>query len=336
MEEGGRVQKVRVPDEGLTIGRKPAPYGASYCTTNTAVSRQHCRLAKLGDGWFVEDLGSANGTLVNNESAVGETPVKTGDLLVIGGVDAGLKARFVTTPKLFSGETLDDEAEATAISSGLTIDKVRATYDIVAERYAEELGEPMISRPLERGMLLAYAQLVTEMGAGLVGDVGCGPGLVSKHLHELGLSMVGYDISPGMIAQARKRFPQGLFHVGSMLELPVERGAWNGAVSMWALLHSPPEERTRVFAELHRVIAHGGYVFHSFYVSGPDQPEGSVFQLNTWFGFPVDLPTYFAGIEDTALELDRAGFEAVAVLVREPMTNDELPTRRCYMIGKRR
>src|SRR5439155_14661118 len=81
-ERDGRVEKVRVPDEGLTIGRKPSPYGASYCTVNSAVSRLHCRLARLGDGWFIEDLGSQNGTNINGELAEGPTPLRAGDVIV--------------------------------------------------------------------------------------------------------------------------------------------------------------------------------------------------------------------------------------------------------------
>jgi hypothetical protein len=61
-----------------------------------------------------------------------------------------------------------------------------------------------------------------------------------------------------------------------------------------------------------------------------------MYHLKEWFGYEVDLPTYFVGIEEAAGELDRAGFDVVAALIREPMWVTELPARRCYMLGKRR
>lgn len=324
-ERDGRVQKVRVPDEGLTIGRKPPPYGASYCTTNSAVSRLHCRLARLGDGWFIEDLGSANGTLINGELAEGPTPLGADDVVLLGGDEQGLK--------LTLARPAFDDAQ-THVAQWRPIEKVRSSYDIVAEKYATELADDMVARPLERGMLLAFGELVGALGDGVVGDIGCGPGHIAKHLATLGVRTVGIDVSAAMIEQAKHKFPAGEFRVGSMYELPVADDAWLGAVSLYATLHSNADERALTFRELHRAVVAGGYLLHSFYISAPDQPEGSVYHLQKWFGHQVDLHTYFVGIEAAAGELDDAGFEVLAALVREPMTTGELPARRCYMLGR--
>ncbi len=315
-ERDGRVERVVVPAEGLTIGRKPPPFGASYCTTNSAVSRLHCRLSRFGDGWVVEDLGSANGTNVNGELVEGSALVRTGDTILIGGEEHGLTARLV-------------EREP-------SVEKIRASYDVVAEKYATELADGMIARPIERGMLLAFSELVLALGDGVVGDLGCGPGHVAKHLANLGLRTIGYDVSAQMIAQARLRFPAGDFRVGSMMELPVPTGSWLGAVALYSTLHCSAAERARVFREAGRVVAGSGFVLHAFYISAPDQPPGSTYHLERWFGLAVDLPTYFVAVEDAAAELDAAGFDVVSALVREPMLKTELPARRCYMLGRRR
>jgi pSer/pThr/pTyr-binding forkhead associated (FHA) protein len=49
------------------------------------LSRAHCHISCVGKEWFVADLGSTNGTALNDES-VGETPVKLndGDVLRLG------------------------------------------------------------------------------------------------------------------------------------------------------------------------------------------------------------------------------------------------------------
>jgi SAM-dependent methyltransferase len=338
-EQDGRQERVRVPDEGLTIGRKPPPFGASYCTTNTAVSRQHCRLARLGEGWMVEDFHSANGTHVNGEAVEGSMAVRVGDTILIGGAEHGLKAQLVAVREsMFDYHTIDqtDYDEATAIARFAPVEKIRTSYDIVAEKYATELADDMVARPLERGMLLAFSELIVALGEGVIGDVGCGPGHIAKHLATLGVRSVGFDVSVAMIAQARLKFPAGDFRVGSMLELPVPTATWLGAVALYSTLHSNKEDRAVTYREIARVVRPGGYLLHGFYVSGPDQPPGSVYHLERWFGLKVDLPTYFVAIDDAAVEMDTGGFEVIAALVREPLMKTELPARRCYMIGKRR
>lgn len=194
----------------------------------------------------------------------------------------------------------------------------------------------MVTRPLERGQFLSFAELCRASGAGTVGDVGCGPGHVTKHLVELGLDVHGIDVSAAMIVQAKQKFPAGRFDVASMFELPIANGAWLGAVSLYATLHFDASQRALAFTELARVVRVDGFVLHGFYVEATDQPPGSVYHLESWFGHKVDLGVYFVSIEDAAVEMDRAGFEVVAALVREPMSTNELPARRCYMLGKRR
>jgi SAM-dependent methyltransferase len=214
----------------------------------------------------------------------------------------------------------------------LPFDRVRTSYDVVAANYSNDLADEIVAKPIERGMLLAFSELVR---GGLVGDVGCGPGHISKHLASHGVLTIGYDISHAMIDEARAKFPQGKFQIGSIFELPVATAAWRGAVARYALLHSTPDERARAFRELARVIAPEGYLLYGFYVSAPDHPPGSVYHLKTWFGHDVDLDVHFISVEDATDEVERCGFSIEAALVREPMSKNELPTRRCYMLARR-
>jgi len=230
--------------------------------------------------------------------------------------------------------TLDDQV----IPDGadVPIERLRWSYDGVASAYSNDLAEEILAKPIERGMLLAFAELVRARGPGTVGDVGCGPGHIAKHLSAHGLTTHGIDISSAMIAEARHKFPEGTFEIASMFDLPVARGAWRGAVARYATLHYAAAERARALRELARVIEPGGYLLHGFYVSAPEHPPGSMYHLDTWFGQPVDLDVHFVGVEQGAEELDQWEFDVEAALVREPMSKTELPTRRCYMLARRR
>jgi SAM-dependent methyltransferase len=53
-------------------------------------------------------------------------------------------------------------------------------------------------------MLAAFAEVVLAAGDGPVADIECGPGRVTAHLHGLGLTAFGVDLSPAMVAVARR------------------------------------------------------------------------------------------------------------------------------------
>ncbi len=72
----GRAHQDGAPDIDL------GPYGGSQA----GVSHRHNRLLRQGDGWFVEDLGSTNGTFVNGVRAAPRhmMAVKNGDVIRCG------------------------------------------------------------------------------------------------------------------------------------------------------------------------------------------------------------------------------------------------------------
>jgi len=77
----------RVGEQMFLGGSKPMTVGKSadhhIRLPGAAVSRRHCRLVPLGDAWVVQDLGSSNGTFVNQQRAT-ECNLADGDVLRIG------------------------------------------------------------------------------------------------------------------------------------------------------------------------------------------------------------------------------------------------------------
>ena len=55
--------------------------------------------------------------------------------------------------------------------------------------------------------------------SGLVVDIGCGGGRWARRLTDAGYGVLGIDLSPDMIALARKRAPKGSFRAGSFLDV---------------------------------------------------------------------------------------------------------------------
>jgi pSer/pThr/pTyr-binding forkhead associated (FHA) protein len=65
----------------VRIGRHP--YN-EVSVSDGAVSRYHCWITATGQGFFIEDLASSNGTWVNERQVTSRTPLKTGDVIRVG------------------------------------------------------------------------------------------------------------------------------------------------------------------------------------------------------------------------------------------------------------
>ncbi|MBL8956495.1 MAG: FHA domain-containing protein [Myxococcaceae bacterium] len=51
---------------------------------DTSVSRKHVLLRNTGSGWAASDMGSGNGTLINQSAIAEETPLSDGDVITLG------------------------------------------------------------------------------------------------------------------------------------------------------------------------------------------------------------------------------------------------------------
>jgi hypothetical protein len=81
--EIGAEQRIRIDAGGLTIGRAT---GCGLPLAAADVSRRHCRI-EIEDDWAVlTDLGSSNGTFVNDAPIVGPTRLRNGVRLRVGTV----------------------------------------------------------------------------------------------------------------------------------------------------------------------------------------------------------------------------------------------------------
>jgi diguanylate cyclase (GGDEF)-like protein len=71
-----------LPDRPTRLGRAD---DSDVVLTDNAASRRHALVAPAPDGYAVTDLGSTNGTYVNDEPVGGPRPLRDGDYLRVGG-----------------------------------------------------------------------------------------------------------------------------------------------------------------------------------------------------------------------------------------------------------
>jgi len=141
-----------------------------------------------------------------------------------------------------------------------------------AVRISPQAGGALHSPASPRLLAAATLEVVSVLSQwGLLGldrtvlDIGCGTGRLDAALSPLSGAVIGIDISPGMIAQARTRcagFPNVHVRLGSGHDLA---GIADGSIDLVVLVDTLPylilsegELAGRYFAEISRVLCAGG------------------------------------------------------------------------------
>lgn len=206
---------------------------------------------------------------------------------------------------------------------------VRASYDLVADRYANAVSGELAHRPLERALLGALPELAgVRTRPGVVADLGAGPGHVAADLGAAGVATVAVDISPRMAAIARRDHGVAAA-AGSLTALPFADASLAAAVAWYVVIHLNDHELAAAATELARVLRPGGIAIMSIHVGD------EVRHLDQWFELPVDLDFRFRSVEAIRSVLTGAGLTPVATLEREPIPDVEAPTRRAYVVARR-
>jgi SAM-dependent methyltransferase len=206
------------------------------------------------------------------------------------------------------------------------------SYDRLAEEYTARLADELMHKPLDRALLASLAErvrgLAREDKPGLICDLGCRPGHVARYLHELGASVLGVDLSEGMLARARHLNPELEFRRGDMRALEVPDGAWGGIAAFYSIIHIPRDAVVGVLRELRRVLCPGGWLLVAFHV-GED-----VLHRDELWGVPVDLDfTFFRRVEMERYLL-AAGFGVNDSVERSPYRGVEYPSQPAYIFAR--
>jgi ubiquinone/menaquinone biosynthesis C-methylase UbiE len=202
---------------------------------------------------------------------------------------------------------------------------VRTSYDSAATAYAEHLFNELDQKPVDRHILDRFAESLS--GAGLVADLGCGPGHIAKYLHERGVSIVGVDLSPEMVRSAAERVPGVEFRTGDMHKLDLPDASLAGIVAFYSIVHFEPEELEQIFRECRRVLADDGLMLLAFHIGD------ETVHLDEMWGKPVNLDFCFHQPDDVIASLNLANLIVTESVEREPYEDAEYPSRRCYLLA---
>src|SRR6478672_11454674 len=140
--------------------------------------------------------------------------VTDGEALVCSGCGARY-GREEGVPLLFAGSAADD------------VGRVQAHYDQVAHEYDQVFASHVSRHYLDKRLGIVRRLLAR----GRILDVGCGTGALAAHVAAAGYSVVGVDVSPGMLAQAARRGLAGAF-AGFSSALPFAENSFDLALTV--------------------------------------------------------------------------------------------------------
>jgi SAM-dependent methyltransferase len=203
----------------------------------------------------------------------------------------------------------------------------RRAYDATADVFVAHIGTRVcadVEAPLDRAVLGAFAEMVA--GRGVVGDLGCGVGRVAAFLHDHGLSGLGVDVSPEMLAIARSAHPTIPFVGGDLAALPLATGSLGGAVCWYSIIHTPADGLGDIAAELRRVTTPGAPILVAFQTA-----DDEAVTRNSIGGRAVTLTSYRHSAAVVGRALQQAGLDELAHVVRAPATRFE-QTRQAFLL----
>jgi SAM-dependent methyltransferase len=194
----------------------------------------------------------------------------------------------------------------------------RTSYDVDADGYTDKVRGLLEASPYLRASLALFAELVRDAGDGPVADIGCGPGYVTGHLHQLGVDAFGIDLSPEMVAIAKRDHPGHRFEVGTMTDLDLADDSVAGVLAFWSVIHVPDHAVPGVFAEFHRVLRPGCPVLVGFHVGDETRHTSEGYS-----GRSIDVDSHRRRPEVVSRWLREAGFTIESELLMRP--DDEVP-----------
>jgi SAM-dependent methyltransferase len=154
-------------------------------------------------------------------------------------------ARLAEIRRLLDDEKLRDRGVfAERVSTVSAYQQQSAGYDAEAGGGLFATDEPVV------------AACLAGREPGVAVDAACGTGRFAEFLASRGYQVIGVDSSPDMLAHARRRVPDGEFHVAALEELPLPDACADVIVCALALVHVPRLDP--VLAEFARVLRPGG------------------------------------------------------------------------------
>ncbi|TSC61484.1 MAG: methyltransferase [Parcubacteria group bacterium Gr01-1014_48] len=196
---------------------------------------------------------------------------------------------------------------------------LKETYDLIAGGYAKEHEHD------RWGYDVLDEMFSTVSYKGIVFDIGCGPGKECAYAYTKGYRVIGADISPGMLEQARLRVPLVPFFSMNVLQLVFAENSLDAVIARSVLLHVPQKDVPQALREIRRVLVPGGRAYIAIRNGAGERMITETYYGHTYSRFF----SYFSMEEFSSLCKD-AGLLIEKIRCIEPVDKDRVQ----YLVKK--
>ena len=203
-------------------------------------------------------------------------------------------------------------------------ERVRASFDRIAEQYAADFADELTRKPYDTALLRLFAG---GCPAGPVLDVGCGPaGHVGRFVADLGRRVVGLDLAPRALGVARRlNDPTLPFVAGDVHALPFAAGAFAGVLAFYSLIYEA--DPTGALREMRRVLRPEGTLLVAVHAGHGVQ------RFTDYTGVEVDVELHLHAPRTFAPQVVDAGLRVERMDLRPPYPFEH-KTERLYVLGR--
>lgn len=174
-------QKFELVKSIITLGRESSSE-VEVTIASPTISRQHARITHRGADWFVEDLGSRNGTFLNGQPIGREPrPLKTGDRIRLGG-----ETEFVFK----SSSSVEAPSHERPVAATMMVEDL-AALEIPAEISPPELIISIAGSLPQRHTL---SEETITLGRASDNDIVVDAPIISRYHACLGRTPAGYQL----------------------------------------------------------------------------------------------------------------------------------------------
>ena len=207
-------------------------------------------------------------------------------------------------------------------------ERIRRSYSAVASSYADHLFNELTQLPFESWLLRRVIELA---GDHPVIEVGCGTGHVTDYLAGEGADAMGLDLAPGMVEEARRRYPGRRFEVGdlNLLMRPVNDAGWGAVLAWYSLVHAAASELPSSIAALSRPLRPGGWLVVALHAGA------EVRHVDEWWDIDVELDFVLHDPVDVRAAAEGAGLVDLEWYHRGPIPSRDETTERFYLLARK-
>ncbi len=159
----GRTLRHALGTAPVTIGRDA---GCDIPTDDPSTSRRHARISLTAEGYVVEDLGSKNGTLVNEKPCKAVVPLTDGDFILLGAT--AIRFQHVPVKTASSVVVTDDLTQSHAthyVAKDQRLELPQRRLEMIYELSEQLTRLQTRDHLLETAMSICFQTLQFERGA---------------------------------------------------------------------------------------------------------------------------------------------------------------------------